>query len=78
MINGRHKGSEPGQQIRKLEQNKKASKFMSLLICNNLMAGYVSQNWNTVLPSLILMYEKLEQFSCYSVPVASARNVGQK
>lgn len=32
---GRHKGFEPQQQIRKFDQNKKASQFVSLLICNN-------------------------------------------
>ena len=36
---GRHKGFEPRQQIRKLDQNKKASKIESLLICNNALAG---------------------------------------
>ena len=41
MLRARHKGFEPQQQIRKFAQNKKASKFESLLICNNFMAGEV-------------------------------------
>jgi hypothetical protein len=43
---GRHKGFELQQQIRILEQNKKTSKFESLLICNNSLAGQVMRVTN--------------------------------
>jgi hypothetical protein len=60
-LGGRHEEFAPQQQIRKFEQNKKASKFENLLICNNVMAGHVSQFWNTIEPSLICMYDKLSE-----------------
>lgn len=49
------------QQIENLTQNKKASKFESLLICNSTLAGEVALNWNTIYPSLICMALKLEK-----------------
>ncbi len=71
------------QQIEKTPQNKKASQFVSLLICNNIMAGALSQSRNTIFPSLILMYEKLQKLGLayedgrvvYIEPELEVRNV---
>lgn len=60
-IRGRHEGFEPSLQIRNFEQNKKASKFESLLIYNYTLAGHVSLGWNQIYLSLLTMYEKLRE-----------------
>lgn len=45
--------------MRKSRQNKKPKQNAWFLICNNFMAGHVTQNWNTIQSSLVRMYEKL-------------------
>lgn len=57
----RHKGFEPQQQIRKFGQNKKASRFVSLLICNNNLAGRESDGWHPLVADFILVGQKLEE-----------------
>ena len=47
------------QQIKSLKQNKKATKLVSLLICNNLLVRQVDCRWNQVYESMLLLYEKL-------------------
>ena len=47
------------QQIRSASQNKKASKFESLLICNSKMVREIDATWNPIYDSILLMYQKL-------------------
>jgi hypothetical protein len=50
------------QQIRDLDQNKKAPGLGRFFICNNVMVREVDYRWNQFYPSLMLMYEKLARF----------------
>lgn len=49
--------------VRKMDSNFFIKKDYSLVcsLSHNLMAGYVAQNWNTILPSLLLTHKKLEE-----------------
>ncbi len=47
------------QRIQNLQQNKKASKIESLLICNPKMVRQVDYRWNHLVSSLYVMYRKL-------------------
>jgi hypothetical protein len=47
------------QQIKIYLKQKSAPFMKHFLICNNLMVQHIDLSWNTVEPSVVLMYQKL-------------------
>jgi hypothetical protein len=42
-------------------RNKNITPVKGVILKNDLMAGHVGQNWNTIYPSLIQMYRKVDR-----------------
>lgn len=50
------------QQTRKSSQTKSAPNVEHFCILNQMMVHHIDLSWNTIEPSLVLMYEKLVMF----------------
>lgn len=61
------------RQIRKIKQKIRTLTCKRSYLCNNFMAGHVSQNWNTVWPSLLGMYQKLYDLQVYEARSAESK-----